>query len=299
MHYNYLKLVLPTNFSMLIIMKLILFFIIISGVILILSACDKWESWEQLLTNKSSNAPKESQKVEISSEPKPEPIVTPGEYNLTAPNANVPFILYVPSDYTPKKSFPIIFCYHGAGVSATTWPFYQVTHGNGYIIVGMNYSSEASSHLGLEFIRYEKALFLEALEMVSARLNVDQSLIFMGGYSQGGYATSLLGERIFDKLAGLIILGAGRYAVDRYPPSLKSIKGKPIFVGVGGDDTVHNPRAKLAANYYQGLWADVTFEVWAGVSHGINTTEFPSKILLNWLNNIVALQIAKNQKSTK
>lgn len=282
-------------------MRLIISFIALLCAIFVFVSCSNLESWEQILSNKESSNPKTELQKEnsVNLEPKPEPLVTSGEHIFTAPKANVQFILFVPYDYTPNQSYPIIFCYHGSGASATTWPFQQVTHGKGYIIVGMNYTSRAAENLSLELIRYEKAFFLEALEMASARLNVNQDLIFMGGYSQGGYATSMLGERILDKLAGLIILGAGRYAVDRYPPPLKSIKNKPIFVGAGQNDNVHNPRAKYAANYYQGLRADVTFEEWAGFGHAINTQEFPSKILLNWLNNVSARQIAKKQTKTK
>ena len=257
--------------------------------IFMLTACNK--EWEQLLSNpktvQSSIDTESAIKQEPKPEPKPEPILAPGEYNLTTPKANAPFILYVPLDYTPNHSCPIIFCYHGLGGTATTWPFYQVTHGSGFIIVGMNYSSQAAEHLGLGFVRFERALFLETLDMVSARLNVDKKIIFMGGYSQGGYSTTLLGEQVIDKLAGLIILGAGRYAVDRYPPLPRSIRGKPIFIGAGQNDTVHNPRARRAANTYMGWGADVTFEEWVGVGHGINTPEFPSKKLLPWLNNVV------------
>jgi len=281
-------------------LKRVIFCITLFGIIALLASCGEWDSWEQILKNKETpESQTDLQEKAEPSEPKLEPLLKSGEYTLAAPKANVSFIVFVPNDYNPKLSYPIIFCYHGAGGSATTWPFRQVTHDKGYIVVGMNYTSRAAEHLSLELIRYEKAFFLEALDMVSARINVNQNLIFMGGYSQGGYATSMVGERMLDKLAGLIILGAGRYAVDRYPPSLRSIKGEPIFVGAGQNDSVHNPRARFAANYYQGLRADVTFEEWEGVGHGINTPQFPSKILLDWLNNIVKLQIAKEQTNAK
>ncbi|MDQ1316681.1 MAG: hypothetical protein QG588_329, partial [Candidatus Poribacteria bacterium] len=268
------------------------------SIILIFPACNnnKIQNWKQLLTNPSQPNVETNTELTVKQEPKPEPILTSGEYNLTAPKANVPFILYVPFDYAQDHAFPIIFCYHGLGGTATTWPFYQVTHGSGFIIVGMNYSSQAAEHLGLNFVRFERALFLETLDMVSARLNVDKKIIFMGGYSQGGYSTTLLGEQVIDKLAGFIILGAGRYAVDRYPPLSRSIRGKPIFIGVGQNDSVHNPRARLAANTYMGWGADVTFEEWAGVGHGINTPEFPSKKLLIWLNDIVTKRQAQVNK---
>jgi len=251
--------------------------------LLAISSCSKLQEWDNALANKQGQTANTNQ-IPIQ-EPKVEPITEPGEYNLTAPKSKVSFILYVPLDYTPTKSFPIIFCYHGAGASATTWPFYQVTKGSGFIIVGMNYAAPNSP--SLELMRYEKAFFLEALSMVSARLNVDQKLVFMGGYSMGGYTTSMLGEQLLDKLAGLIILGAGRFTIERFAPLPKSIRGKPIFIGVGQADSTHQPRAKIAANMYLGWGANVTYEEWVGVGHAINTPEFPSKKLLPWLNSIV------------
>jgi hypothetical protein len=50
---------------------------------------------------------------------------------------------------------------------------------------------------------------------------------------------------------------------------------------------------KIAANTYVGWGADVTYEEWVGVGHGINTPEFPSKKLLSWLENVVS----KKQKA--
>lgn len=256
--------------------------LLLSVILLSMPGC----SLEQILRNNPDNnsynqADRDtSDKVQII-----EPL-NAGEYTLYAPNAGNSFIVYVPIDYISGTPFPIIFCYHGMGVSATTWPFYQVTNGKGYIIVGMNYTTPAENGTNLLSIKTDKAFFNEVLDILTKRLNIDQRLIFMGGYSQGGYHSSLLGERLLDKLAGLIILGAGRFTTERYPPLLKNISGKPIFIGVGEQDMVHKTRAKVAANIYQSWNASVTYEEWIGVGHNINTPEFPSKILLEWLNNV-------------
>jgi predicted esterase len=78
---------------------------------------------------------------------------------------------------------------------------------------------------------------------------------------------------------------------------MQTIHNKPIFIGVGQNDSVHNPRAKKAARNYK-LWgADVTFEEWPGVGHGIRTAEFPSKLLLNWLEGIFAEAETEGEKS--
>ncbi|MGQ9611162.1 MAG: hypothetical protein ACUVWN_17825, partial [bacterium] len=250
-------------------------------IIFVLSDC----TWEQILQNNQNESYVQDKKNTIIDIQEAE-LLTPGEHTINAPIAGISFIVYVPMDYNPDNSFPIVFCYHGAGRSATTWPFYQVTHGKGYIIVGMNYTPSAEKGTNLLSIKTEKAFFDEVLDILTKRLNIDQRMILMGGYSQGGYHTSLLGERLIDKLAGLIILGAGRFTAERYPPLLKSISGKPIFIGVGEQDIGHKTRAKVAANVYQSWNADVTYEEWPGVGHHINTPEFPSKILLEWMNNV-------------
>lgn len=269
-------------------MKIFLTILVVS--LLSISSCTKLQEWDQALS-KSQN----TNSNQISThEPKSELITESGEYTLTAPKSNTTFILYVPTDYTPTKPFPIIFCYHGAGVQATTWPFYQITNGNGFIVVGMNYVAPNSP--SLELMRYERAYFLEVLDIVSARLNINQKLIFMGGYSMGGYMTSMLGEQLLNKLAGLIILGAGRFTIERFAPLPKRIHKKPIFIGVGQADNTHQPRAKIAANMYVGWGANVTYEEWAGVGHSINTPEFPSKKLLLWLTDIVNKNIINTNK---
>lgn len=272
--------------------------LVCSSVIFAAAGCSTWDKWEQAFSGRqnesqASNARNGSAGIPAcSSIPQPvftpEPLLSPGQYDLDAPEAKNSFIVWVPMDYTPDCTWPAIFCYPGAGGNATTWPFYQVTHGRGFIIVGMNYTLPGYSRYSPQMAGKEQAFFLEALAMVSARLNVEPEMVFMGGYSQGGYHTTFLGERVLDRLAGLIILAAGRYAVDRRPPPMGSIQGRPVFIGVGQNDSVHNPRARKAAQTYERWKAHVTFEEWPGVGHGINTPEFPSKILLNWLEEVFA-----------
>jgi len=115
-------------------------------------------------------------------------------------------------------------------------------------------------------------------------LNVATETIFMGGYSQGGYFTTVLGEQMLDRLAGLIVLGAGRTYVDRSSPPAQQIRGKPIFYGVGELDEKHNPRARNAVEMYRKWGADVTFEEWEGVEHsGPLSLMLQSTKMLDWL----------------
>ena len=216
------------------------------------------------------------------------------EVRIKAPQANNSFLLYVPSDYTPERAWPIIFCYHGYSGSATTWPFKQVTLGKEFIIVGMNYAIK-KYHMGLNPRRTapEKAFFDEAYAIAASHLNVDADFIFMGGYSQGGYSTTVLGDQMLDRLAGRLVLGAGRRDVDGNPPPLEKLQGGPVFFGVGELDDPHYVRAKRAAQIYRDWGADVTFEGWPGETHGLSSAWFQKTKMRDWLMDYGPLKQVK------
>ena len=206
------------------------------------------------------------------------------EVRITAPKTGKTFLLYVPIDYTHQRSFPVIFCYHGYRGSATTWPFKQVTKGHGFIIVGMNYATDSYYHkLRFTTTGPEKIFFDEALEIISTRVNVDQDYIFMGGYSQGGYSTTVLGEQLLGRLAGNVVLGAGRCYVDMNPPPAELIRGHPFFYGVGELDDPHYPRAKRALQFYAECGADVTFERWKDETHKLSPQWMRKTKMREWL----------------
>ena len=212
-------------------------------------------------------------------------LVAPGtEVRIAAPKAGKTFLVYVPVDYADKRPWPIIFCYHGYRGSATTWPFKQVTKGQGFIVVGMNYATETYyKKLLPSETAAEKAFFAEALALMSARLNVAQAYIFMGGYSQGGYSTTVLGEQLLEQLAGRVVLGAGRRDVDMNPPPAELIRGHPIFYGAGELDEPHYPRAKRASQLYAAWGADVTFEGWPGETHSLSRNWLAKTKMREWL----------------
>ena len=213
-----------------------------------------------------------------------ETLLPGAEVSIVAPKVGKAFRLYVPVDYTDKRPFPIIFCYHGYRGKATTWPFKQVTKGEGFIVVGMNYATD-DYYNGLSPTETapEKAFFNEVLKLVSARLNIATDYIFMGGYSQGGYSTTVLGEQLLEQLAGFLILGAGRRNVDMNPPPAELIRGHPIFYGAGEQDDPHYPRAKRASGFYTEWKADVTFEGWQDETHSLSPKWLTKTKMREWL----------------
>ena len=206
------------------------------------------------------------------------------EVRITARQTEKTFLLYVPIDYTDKRPFPVIFCYHGYNGTATTWPFKQVTKGHGFIVVGMNYATDTYyKTLKPTETAAEKRFFDEVLALLSTRLNIATAYIFMGGYSQGGYSTTVLGEQLLDRLAGRLVLGAGRRDVDMNPPPMELIRGHPIFFGAGELDDPHYPRAKRASQFYKEWGADVTFEGWQDETHSLSPTWLTKTKMREWL----------------
>jgi predicted esterase len=209
------------------------------------------------------------------------------EIRLDVPESGSYFLLYIPTDYVASRPFPLIVCYHGYGGTATTWPFRQATGGAGFLIAGMEYGSDAY-HRRLvrddpSLLDGEIAHFRASLKRIVSLVNVDPKRIVMGGFSQGGYSTTLLGEALLNELAGMVVLGAGRFWRDAHPPSRRGIWRKPVFIGVGEQDENHYRFAKEAAELYRRWGANVTFEEWAGVGH---TFPGESPRLLDWLRRV-------------
>ena len=204
------------------------------------------------------------------------------ELRIDTPSNDSYMVVYVPSDYSPDADWPLILCYHGARGTPTTWPFRQATDGEGFIIAGLEYGTKAyASGLRHQNLRTEVAHFEAVVEQLVGMYSVDIERVFMGGFSQGGYSPSVLGEHLGERLAGLAVLGAGRVYVDSRRPAKSAIWRKPVFVGCGTEDKTHHPRALEAAALYRWWGADVTLEEWQGVGHTFDARR--STALGEWL----------------
>jgi predicted esterase len=256
---------------------------------------------EQTLAQNAKDAKKTS---ETEGE-KPKLEFKPGEeVRVDLPKAGSYMMVYVPKDYSPDRSWPMIFCYHGYKGKASTYPFRQITQGAGFIVLGMNYATKDYGETlcrASSGTKPEKAYLAEALALVKESLNIDPHMAFMGGFSQGGYSTSFLGEQLLDRLAGLVILGAGRNQADTNPPPAKLIRGKPIFIGAGVDDKRHCAAARNAAKFYRRRGAKVTLEEWLDVGHSVETknTKLHDWLLHNGPLKKVRSMSASAQKAEK
>ncbi len=181
------------------------------------------------------------------------------------------YCVYTPKDYKPDRESPLIFCYHGKNNDPKSWPFKELTDGSGYIVVGMEYKDHENPNPQNDIENLKRIR-----KYVESKLKVNQKLIFMGGFSQGGWSTSSFSALYLNQLAGLIITGAGGSPGGK---DIKLLKGMPVFVGVGEKDPA-NPKAKEARDAYKAKGADVTFEEFPGLEHNCDTKD---KVFKEWL----------------
>jgi predicted esterase len=197
------------------------------------------------------------------------------------------FLVYVPSDYTQQKAWPVIFCYHGQSGQPTTWPFRQVTDGKGFIVIGMGYAEGGEGKMTrsqyINYVKRERRSILEVVRYVRKRLRIDEERMFVTGYSKGGWHSSLMLESSPRVWAGAVIFAAGRSRYVNLVTSAankEALQGKAIYIGAGEKD-VNMSAARKATTYYRRLGAEVTFEEFKGKGHSFDPAE--SEILRDWL----------------
>ena len=221
--------------------------------------------------------------------PDGEPVLRPGRETRVERDAfGGHVVVYVPTDYRASRSWPAIFCYHGQNGKPTAWPFRQVTGGRGFVIVGMRYLPDPGRLRPDEFrahVAREVALMQRVDAYVAGRLRTDPRRRIIGGFSKGGWFSSLLGEAAASRWAAICILGAGRHDRDRPLRNPRLVRGKPIYIGVGQNDP-NNPHARLGRDFYRTAGARVTFEEFPRLGHQMNVG---SKALRDWLLGIAYL----------
>jgi predicted esterase len=197
------------------------------------------------------------------------------------------FLVYVPTDYTDQRDWPVIFYYHGMNCETKTWPFRQITNGKGFIIVGMEYiqrgKAKRAKRQYIDYLKRERRSVLEVRRYLCEHLRVDEKRFFITGSSKGGWHTSSMLEISARAWAGAVILAAGRHRfvnVLTDKDDKKALHGKPIYIGAGEKD-VNLRSAKRAVSYYRRLGADVTFEEYKGAGHAFEPAR--AKKLYDWL----------------
>lgn len=178
--------------------------------------------------------------------------------------------VWLPSNYAADRAWPVVFFYPGQGGSPDTTFLRNLTDGRDYIVVGMPHVAGDKQP---ENAREQEALRATELQglrnariWLAAHATIDETAVFLAGVSKGGWTASMLWERELPKLAGLVILLAGRLPGPEAPST--ALVGKPVYIGVGETDPNHLPAVR-ARHFFRRRGAKVSFDVYEGVGHEV------------------------------
>lgn len=146
-------------------------------------------------------------------------------------DATQSYALFLPSNYSPDKKWPILYAFDpGARGAMPVELFKEAAEKYGYIVVGSN-----NSHNGIEVGGIVETLWAET----HARFSIDERRTYTTGLSGGARVACAVGLRYEGQVAGVIACSAG------FPSTIKPSASLPfVFYGTTGRDDFNFPELR-------------------------------------------------------
>jgi len=163
------------------------------------------------------------------------------------------YALYLPSNYTPARRWPVLYCFDPLARGAVPVKlFTEAAERFGWVVVGSNNSRNGPVN---DSVKAAYAMF----EDTQARINVDARRVYATGFSGWARQSILVDQLCRHCLAGVIAAGAG------YPPERKP--AAPVtfaLFGVAGTDDFNFSEMKTLDATLARLGATHRFESFDG-----------------------------------
>ncbi len=125
------------------------------------------------------------------------------------------YILYTPKNYNPQKSYPLVFHFHGAGMTPAEQMLYtrfnETADTHGFIVVypkGIN--EDWNVGFGMSYKKGPDDIgFIEALlDQLEKDLPIDRRKIFAMGLSRGGFFCQRIAAELAHRFSAVASIGA-------------------------------------------------------------------------------------------
>ncbi|MFC5469026.1 choice-of-anchor Q domain-containing protein [Cohnella suwonensis] len=195
------------------------------------------------------------------------------------------YAVYVPEDYDPNVSWPMIVFHHGAGEVGTDG-VKQTEAGIGPAIGNTPELQKAIIYMPQRAgtSSAEAKFWTEQAQLVAEEFNVDPERWYMTGLSAGGYITWNWGGAFAGQYAALMPIAGG--LSDTSAGKLNKLAQIPIRALHGGDDNVIalSWGSQAAVNAVNGAGGNAQLTVIPGVGHSQWDTKFYSvRECMAWL----------------
>ena len=198
------------------------------------------------------------------------------------------YSVYVPSDFTPDKTWPVLADLHGNGAQGDDG-IRQTAHFLGEeirlkrsrfpLVIVFPQAARGGSWTSSGM----PEMVMAEIDAASAEFRGDGKRTYLTGFSMGGAGVYAIGARWPDRFAALVAI-AGVHALDR-TDALRGLRGMPMKVFQGAQDTsvpVEPTRQLVAA--LKTLGAAVDYTEYSDATHGPTAERaYADQSLLDWL----------------
>jgi pimeloyl-ACP methyl ester carboxylesterase len=179
-----------------------------------------------------------------------------------------PVAVYVPPDYTPTRSFPLVVFLHGRPQTETELlapDFLERLARDSDTILIAPYGRGIYDFLGSEDDVYD------ALAAAQGAFSIDHRRTYLAGYSMGGFSVFSVAPRHPDDWAGVMCI-AGSLLGSRSQRIVAMMPRTPFYVLTGSaDDNIPTRYPTATAIFLRSMDIPVTFYSQAGGTHRLVT----------------------------
>jgi len=215
------------------------------------------------------------------------------DMTTTAGGQDQPCVLYVPRDYDPARSWPLIVFLHGAGERGSDG-LRQTSVGIGPAIrqfpnrfpclvlmpqCPRGHFWSPSFKMRDQEMKNALPFVDDAMAQVLTRYNIDHDRVSLTGLSMGGYGTFIYGAQHIDKFSALMpICGGGRVE------DAAILAKVPVRVFHGADDQVVPPeKSKEMVEAIKAAGGDVEYTEFPDTGHDSWDKVYRNSSSIKWL----------------
>lgn len=203
---------------------------------------------------------------------------------VEAAGKSIPYVLYVPRDYTPDKKWPVILFLHGSGERGTDGlKQSQVGLGGAVRLHPERYPALVVMPQCAPNERWSgdmAALALKAVDQIMAEYSCDPSRQYLTGLSMGGYGSWLIAAQHPTRFAAVVpVCGGGS------PDDASKLKDTPIWAFHGdADKAVPVARSRQMVEAIKAAGGTlIKYTEYPGVEHNSWDAAYSDKAMAEWL----------------
>jgi predicted peptidase len=206
---------------------------------------------------------------------------TPGHVVIESPNARyeIPYLIYLPSDYASRQRWPLLLYLHGAGTRGDDLgrvrkcgPSLHIAHQGHLPMIVLSPQCPKDQY-------WDSQQLLALLDQIESKFSVDRDRVYVAGFSMGGSGTWELATAAPDRFAGIVPV-AGGWPVE----SASALKSLPIWAFHGEEDkTVSVEGSTKIVEAIKQAGGKPKLTIFPKTGHGIDKQVFSRTDVYDWL----------------